>query len=163
DLDNLLSAFSGASTLYGFGGDDHLLGAFFAGQKNVLIGGPGDDYYESVGPEDTIVELPNEGYDTVEITIPNYVLPENFEGMVLTAGVTAYGNGADNKIQMFGAGNGATVHALGGNDHFFTGFGTHTLDGGDGDDTTYFNNSIDTFTVTDFGSKIVVASKNGSD
>ena len=114
--DNSLSAGSGNDTLDGGTGND------------TLAGGTGNDTYgvDSLGA--AIIELADEGLDTVQSSI-NYSLGANVENLTLTgtANLNATGNTADN----FLIGNTGANLLTGG-------AGNDTLDGGAGNDTYRF-------------------------
>ncbi len=104
---NWLFGNSGKDTLIGRGGNDHLDGA---GGGDQLIGGTGDDGY-IVRPGDSVLELANEGIDTIHTGISFYQLPDNVENLDMQGDV-GFGNGADNGL----SGNWVQLYGLGGND-----------------------------------------------
>jgi Ca2+-binding RTX toxin-like protein len=152
-LANVINGNSGDNVLDGLGGVD------------TLIGGQGDDYYiadvEFVGApslEDTLVENPGEGIDTVivlgpvdanDVPLPSpsaftYALPADFENAYLyDAGVSA----PDDALWLFNANGNALANTLVGNgaSNVLLGFdendtleghgGADNLDGGAGNDT----------------------------
>ncbi len=66
--------------------------------SDTMIGGPGDDLYIDNDPfeslnyqPDSIIELENEGYDTIDARTYNYQLPDHVERLVLQATSTWYG------------------------------------------------------------------------
>ena len=159
ELDNLIYGSSGKDMLYGLDGNDSL-NSFGGG--DTFYGGPGDDLYDvSVG--DVAIELPGEGIDQITTFLPTFVLPANIENLEAKfSSAQAYGNELDNKITVAG-GAGAAAFGLGGNDTLNGGIGSDTLDGGAGDDTAVFSQNLDDYTLTDFGSKIVVSGPDGAD
>ncbi|MBV1691748.1 calcium-binding protein [Novosphingobium sp. G106] len=71
--DNLLTGNSTANQLFGYGGNDK------------MIGGNGDDTYYVESSGDVVVELPGEGNDLVVTTV-SYTLAANVERLTLAAG-----------------------------------------------------------------------------
>jgi len=110
---------------------------------DTLVGGKGDDLY-SVGDGDIVVELPNEGNDTIT-TLLDYALPENVENLIFSLNspaVLGIGNELDNVI-------------LGAPDHG-GGDGDNILDGGEGNDVLIGGASIPSFTETGDGSDLLI-------
>ncbi|HET9565695.1 MAG TPA: VCBS domain-containing protein, partial [Mycobacterium sp.] len=104
-----------------------------SGGPNTLVGLDGDDLYYVNNAADVVVEVPNEGFDSV-ITSLSYDLSANaanVEALYLTgSGLTGTGNSDANTL----------VNA-----------GANTLTGGDGNDTFVFSaGSANGATVTDF-------------
>jgi Ca2+-binding RTX toxin-like protein len=83
---NIITGNSGNNTLNGGAGAD------------TLIGGLGDDTYVIDDAGDLIVENADEGIDTVQTGLNNYVLDSNFENLTLTGAsvLTGTGNALDN-------------------------------------------------------------------
>ena len=120
---------------------------------DTMAGGLGDDryYVESVG--DLIVELAGQGYDTANLWINNYALPDNVERLNLVEGSAARngtGNAQDNTINgnsvanfLTGGAGIDTLTALAGNDTLDGGLGADKLYGGLGDDTYLVDNTGD--------------------
>jgi Ca2+-binding RTX toxin-like protein len=129
-------------------GDDILRGT---GGAEDLVGGAGNDTYH-LSPGDHVVELADEGQDTVYSSI-THVLGDNVEDLTLigNAAVNATGNllgnrltgnGAANLIagntgldRLFGGGGGDTLSGGLDNDLLEGGNGNDWLDGGQGIDT----------------------------
>ena len=125
-------------------------GDFFIGTQypDIMIGGLGNDTYNiSAGGQDTIVELPGEGEDTVVYRGfsfsrpgPTYTLPANFENLRLVTqpgGLFApWSNGIGNELDNIISGDDAvnTIRGMGGNDQIYGGGHGDTLYGGTGDD-----------------------------
>jgi len=119
--------------LYGRGGDDFLLGD------------KGNDTYWVEDSGDTVVELENEGTDTVRSSV-SWVLGEHLENLVLTssASINGTGNNLKNKIT--------------GNDF------ANVLDGGGDQDTLIGGKGSDTYIIDHLQDKIIeVASKTDVD
>ncbi|WP_149536094.1 calcium-binding protein [Siccirubricoccus phaeus] len=108
-----LSGSAGNDALYGEDGNDSLDGGSGA---NTLAGGTGEDTYIIRSAADVVVELPNQGQDTIRTTI-SLTLPGNIEILVLEIGAGA----------LSGTGNGQADTLIGNES-------ANTLDGGDGDD-----------------------------
>jgi Ca2+-binding RTX toxin-like protein len=130
DGDDQLFGGSGDDNLQGGAGDDLLDGG--AG-KDRMSGGLGDDTYVVDLASDAVIELADEGFDTVQTTLASYTLSANVENL-LYAGT---GNFA-------GTGN-ALANILSG------GAGIDTLTGAAGDDVFSFTAAnANNDTVTDF-------------
>lgn len=131
---NTLIGNAGADYLIGLGGDDVLDGG--TGAANTLQGGLGDDRYIVRASGDSLVELANEGIDSVETTLGVFRLGTHFENLsyIGAAAFTGLGNALDNRIV---GGSGAdSLLGYGGNDYLEGGAGAaNTLIGGLGDDT----------------------------
>ena len=160
--DDQLMGESGNDALFGRDGNDQLLGMDGAdlldgGAGNDLLdggagidkltGGTGDDTYVVDNVADTVIELANEGLDTVRTTLTTYQLADNFENLVMLAPdqiqqrMVAVGNELDNSLttgnsndQLFGGG---------GNDLLDGGAGADLLAGGSGDDIYIVDNAAD--------------------
>jgi Ca2+-binding RTX toxin-like protein/subtilisin-like proprotein convertase family protein len=137
---NTLNGTAGADKLYGMGGNDTLRG--YAGDDlldggsgyDTMYGGAGDDTYIVNSTGDRVVELANEGIDTVRSSV-SLTLPANVENLVLTgtSSLTGTGNELDNTITGNSAAN--RLYGRGGNDTLNGGAGNDTLYGEAGDDT----------------------------
>ena len=124
-----LSGGDGADLLHGNGGNDTLLGGaggdLLRGGAGVdsMVGGAGGDFYYVDNELDVMVELADEGVDTVFSEVNIHLLQDHIENIVLEGDVVefAVGNSIDNIIsinQEFAATN-------------------VTLAGGDGNDTIF--------------------------
>lgn len=110
-----------ANTLQGGAGDDRLVGG---GGGDTMVGGTGNDIYGVDNAGDTVIELANEGDDTVIATV-DYTLPANVETLELRGhAIRGTGNNLDNVI----TGNDEDNILDGGG-------GLDVLSGGDGNDT----------------------------
>ena len=121
-----------ASILEGDDGNDLLVSASFKNQygNDLLIGGRGDDSYV-VYQGDTIIELTNQGHDTVT-AYSNFTLPDNVEDLYAAMdGIALTGNSGANRI--VGTNNTWGMRGMGGDD-WLSGI-TTSADGGDGIDT----------------------------
>ncbi|WP_320055887.1 hypothetical protein [Desulfuromonas thiophila] len=127
--DNALSGGEGDDELYGGAGADTLTGG---SGSDTLYGEAGDDTYVIDSIEDTLVELADEGNDTVESSV-DYTLIDHIENLALTgSATTAVGNALDNSL----TGNDLDNSLDGGS-------GDDVLSGGDGDDTYFTDASGD--------------------
>lgn len=157
DGDDQIYGESGNDALFGRDGNDELAGMdgndlLDGGLGNDLLdggagddemtGGAGDDTYivDSIG--DTVIELANEGVDTVKSAI-NYTLAATLENLTLTgtSALNGTGNAQDNVLIGNSAAN--TLIGLDGNDRLDGGAGADTLIGGTGDDVYIVDNAGD--------------------
>ena len=135
EMANLLTGDSGRDTLIGGAGNDTLHGG---GGIDHLAGGTGDDLYHVDSRSDVVVELFNEGIDTVRAS-SSFTLSSNLENLILEEGgdYTAGGNSLSNHIW----GNS-------GNNILAGGLGSDTLEGGLGNDVYVLSDSLDTIIDT---------------
>ena len=141
---NLLDGGDGNDTVFGGAGNDSLYGG--AGSDSML-GGAGNDVYRVGLTTDVVVELANEGTDTVEAVNTSYTLSDHVENLVLTGAayyINATGNALANQITGNWGYNLLTGGA--GNDTIDGGEGADTAVGGTGDDTYIVNSSADIIT-----------------
>jgi Ca2+-binding RTX toxin-like protein len=149
--DNPIRGSGGQDILHGLGGDDNLSG-FGGGDE--LYGGTGDDLYDLYANEiDTkVIELANEGIDTVWTGLATYTLPDNVENLITVH--IGIGNALDNDIDSTG---GAELRGLGGNDTLRVHLQDAVIDGGEGEDTAVFTGNLADWSVLDRGDKVVLA------
>jgi Ca2+-binding RTX toxin-like protein len=144
---------------YGSSGNDDVVGN--AGNNRLdggmgtdfLMGGAGDDVYVLADGGDTILEIANEGNDTVYATF-TATLAANVENLFLTASVAVdgTGNALDNALT---GGSGVNVlTGLAGND---------TLDGSGGADRLVGGSGNDTYVVDHAGDIVVELPSEGID
>jgi len=116
--------------LYGQGGEDELRGD---GGDDEMYGGTSNDTYWVNSAGDEVIEVSNEGTDTVNVSsLDDYTLTANVENLTLLTGVNGTGNGLQNRI----IGNliGNILDGAGGAD---------TLEGRQGNDTYIVDNAND--------------------
>jgi Ca2+-binding RTX toxin-like protein len=150
DGDDVLVGKQNGDLLIGGAGNDVLDG----GQNlDTLIGGSGDDRYIVLEAGDILVELPDQGIDTVQAALAVYVLPADFEDLALTGpwNATGVGNAGAN-----------TLTGTPGNDSLFGGEGGDTLAGGAGIDRLAGGAGDDTYRV-DLADVVDEAAGEGTD
>jgi Ca2+-binding RTX toxin-like protein len=93
-----------------------------SGVANQMTGTSGNDLFTVDSPGDTILELSNNGIDTIE-TFLSYNLPQNVENLTLTGYLpsTLHGNDLTNILRGNSANN--SLHAAKGNDSLYGGLG----------------------------------------
>jgi Ca2+-binding RTX toxin-like protein len=123
DGDDLLWAGSGTDSLSGGAGNDVLYSSLTG--LSTLAGGAGNDVYEIHRSDDTIVENPGEGIDTIW-TDTSYTMSANVENMYLVGSINGTGNAGDNTIVGYGVGNN-TINGGAGNDLLYGGAGNDTF------------------------------------
>jgi len=141
-----VSGLAGNDTLTGLAGDDTLDGG--AGDDS-MVGGLGDDTYYVDSTGDKVVELANQGTDTVvsdiSLSLAKVANVENWVG-IGSANIAATGNTLGNAL----TGNSGSNTIDGG-------LGNDTLTGGAGADTFVFSSKLaatNTDTITDFVSGV---------
>jgi Ca2+-binding RTX toxin-like protein len=139
NLANILAGVEGNDTLEGRGGNDTLDGG--AGTDR-LVGGLGDDVYILDATLDTVVELANQGIDTIRTTRANLALMANVENIIATNTIahSLVGNALNNAIT--GNVGTDTLNGGAGNDTLDGGAGLDRLIGGAGNDL-YFHTAGD--------------------
>jgi len=136
--DDALYGQAGIDTLNGGNGADRLDGGAGA---DVLTGGAGNDTYVVDNAGDAVIELTNQGLDTVLTDLYSYTLTANVEDLYGTASTTQLltGNSLRNTI-VAGSGN-DVLNGGGDNDILVGNAGNDRLTGGTGSDTFVFNNN----------------------
>src|SRR5262245_54223946 len=141
--DDRLISFQGNDILYGDDGDDFLSSAHESGGigTSTLIGGSGNDAYEIDGLSDVVVEMEQEGIDTVGSMI-SYTLPDAVDNLTLRGLLlTGVGNNLNNILT-----GGSSLEGLGGDDILS---GSGRLDGGIGNDILRGGSSLSYFSEDD--------------
>ena len=143
DAANRLHGGAGDDTLSGAGGADTLEAG---GGADSMAGGLGDDTYLVDAEGSIVLELPDQGQDTVHAGF-SWTLGAHVEALVLTGTVAIDGTG--NALANRLAGNDAANHLAGGARHdLLEGWGgADTLDGGAGADTLVGGSGDDTYIV----------------
>jgi len=139
--DDSLYGFDGNDTIYGYNGNDFIDGGL---GNDVLYGGQGDDVYIVDSTSDSIIELVNQGIDSIQSSVTyNLNASVNVENLTLTgtAAINGFGNPLDNIIVGNSADN--LLYGYSGNDTLNGGAGGDTMNGGFGDDIYYVDNSLD--------------------
>jgi Ca2+-binding RTX toxin-like protein len=157
---NSLNGGLGDDTLYGFDGDDTLNGADGSDQ---LTGGLGNDIYFVDSQLDSVLELTNQGIDTVCASTTLDLLPAFIESLVLveTAGsISGFGNDMNNL--MLGNSSNNSLNGSTGNDSISSLNGDDTLDGGAGIDTLIGGAGNDFYLVDNLNDIITEDSISGS-
>ena len=151
---NLLSGLGGVDILYGGDGNDTLNGG--AG-GDIMTGGNGNDTYILSAIGDIIVEVADQGTDTIQAAF-SHVLATNFENLTLTGAgdINGTGNAVANVIT--GTLGINVLSGLDGNDTLIAGAGDDTLDGGAGDDSMAGGTGADTYYVDSASDKVVEVS-----
>ena len=151
--DDDLTGTPGDDVLRGLGGNDRLNGGAGA---DTLEGGPGNDIYFVDQGGDVVLELINEGFDSV-YTVGTYALAEGSHVEFLattatgsTAALSLYGNGFANTILandgnnfVSGGGGDDFIMAFGGDDIIDGGTGADVMEGGSGNDIYYVDSVSD--------------------
>ena len=140
-LNNSITGNSGNNILNGGTGAD------------TMRGGLGNDTYYVDNTGDRVIEVLNEGTDTVRSTI-TYTLPNHVENLILegTANINGTGNTLNNNITGNSGSN--ILNGGGGND---------TLNGGTGSDRMVGGNGNDTYYVDNTGDRVIENANSGTD
>lgn len=133
DLD--LVGTSAADKLEGNVGNDTLDGGT---GRDTLIGADGDDLYIVDNTGDKIIELANQGDDSVESSV-NFTLPKNVENLTLIGNKVINGTGNELDNLLIGNDKNNKLSGGAGADKLEGGKGNDTLTGGTGSDTFVFN------------------------
>ena len=142
DLNNILVGNTGNNILRGMDGDDILDGGLGA---DIMYGGTGNDTYYVDNVNDKVVELSNEGYDTVISSVTYSLTGGHVEKLVLTGSSdlnatgnslanTLVGNSGNNTLNG-GAGNDILTGGAGSDTAIYTLLAANDARGGNGSDT----------------------------
>ena len=158
NLANVIIGNATANTLVGNGGNDILDGGV---GNDVMTGGEGNDEYYRRDGGDSIVELANQGADTIHAalttTLPNHVeilrldlTNASIDGTGNGLNNTLVGNAGENLLQglggidlLYGEGGEDTLEGGSGGDLLDGGAGIDWMDGGSGDDYIVVDNESD--------------------
>ncbi|EGV38801.1 VWA domain-containing protein [Neisseria weaveri] len=155
EANNELFGLNGNDRLFGGKGDDALYGGNGADH---MEGGEGSDRYYVDHEADAVIEVADEGTDTVYSNI-THTLADNVENLVLTGSgrLKGYGNDLDNHITsnnrdnyLFGGAGSDTLIGNSGHDILDGGTENDIMRGGAGNDTYYVDDSGDV-AVENFG------------
>ncbi|MEP5731646.1 MAG: tandem-95 repeat protein [Sulfitobacter sp.] len=113
---NVLTGGTSRDNLFGYDGDDLLIGG--DGAANQLIGGTGDDTYRVTAVGDSVIEYDGEGTDTVETNLTTYTLRDNVENLDLLSPDDATGTGNALANELTGGAGDDTLTGLEGADLF---------------------------------------------
>jgi Ca2+-binding RTX toxin-like protein len=127
---NILSGEAGDDSLFGQGGDDFLDGGAGA---DYLVGGLGNDTYYIDNLNDTVLELIQEGIDTVNSSI-TYTLDLNLENLNLIGTESIDGSGNQQNNVLIGNVSSNILNGDIGEDTIYGNNGNDTLFGGEGND-----------------------------
>jgi serralysin len=158
DGNDRLDGGAGNDSLVGWTGNDTMLGG--AGNDTLsggvgtdsLLGGGGNDLYIVDMSVDVVVELANEGDDTVQAT-SSVIVGDHVENITLLGSISAFGTGGNtaNRIvgnsannALSGLGGADTLEGNDGNDSLLGGDGNDSLSGGGGNDTLNGGTGLDT-------------------
>jgi Ca2+-binding RTX toxin-like protein len=159
--------FAGSGLSPRTGSDDVLDGGLGA---DTMIGGMGDDIYYVDSADDLVVELSNEGYDTVYSTAGSYTMADNVEevDLVGTDAQTVVGNDSSNLINGSDAANliidgsgDDVIYGWGGNDAIKAGLGNDLVRAGVGDDVVF--GDLDKGNTVNFGGNDTIFGEAGND
>jgi Ca2+-binding RTX toxin-like protein len=157
ELDNRIIGNSLDNTLEGGAGADTLDGGV---GRDALFGGTGNDTYVVGSAGDRVIELADEGIDTV-LSSTDHSLAANVENLILDRAFNAaqedprfgVGNALDNQITARGAGDQVLIGDA----------GNDTLDGGQGADILIGGSGNDTYVVDNAGDQVFEGAGQGHD
>ena len=172
ELDNVLTGNGAANTLRGYAGDDSLDGkggndTLIGGEGNDTLnggsgsdqmhGGAGDDLYIVDNVNDAVVELADEGTDTIQASV-TYTLGANVENLTLTGSGANTGSGNELDNVLIGNSAANTLRGYAGDDYLDGKGGNDTMIGGQGNDTYVVGSTGDVVTeLADEGVDTVIS------
>ncbi len=151
-IDNpILAGGPGDDLIEGLAGNDVLDGG---PGNDTMAGGAGDDTYILRDPGDVIIELADEGHDTVRSHVTT-ILGADLEDLALlgSGALDGWGNDAANLITGNAADN--AIFGEGGNDTLIGQAGNDTLNGGTGADLMQGGDGSDTYAVDNAGDRVM--------
>ena len=160
ELPDFIQAFGGNDTLIGGAGNDTLQGGVGV---DSMVGGTGDDLYLVNVTADVVVELADEGIDTVD-SAATYTLSANVENLILRSGfgnINGTGNASGNVLTGNEGAN--LLSGLDGNDTLSGNAGNDTLNGGTGADSMVGGMGNDLYFVDDAGDQVTELAGGGAD
>ena len=160
-LANTIIGGNGADTLFGLSGNDSLDGGLGIDRMH---GGRGDDTYTYTAG-DTIIELENEGTDTILVANQGLTMPDHVENLTLTENTAVlpiflYGNDEDNT--MIGTENGESLSGMYGDDTLYGGGGNDLLNGGEGGNFIVAGDGDDVIALQDSRDYVLAGEGNDS-
>jgi Ca2+-binding RTX toxin-like protein len=120
----------GQDYLEGNGGSDRLEGGAGA---DTMVGGAGNDTYLVDDPGDQVIEVGDNGNDTVESSVTFSLVGTTVEDLTLTGANDLDGTGNELNNTITGNGGINRLDGKGGTDHLIGGIGNDVLAGGTGD------------------------------
>ncbi|MDZ4280055.1 MAG: peroxidase family protein [Hydrogenophaga sp.] len=160
ELPDFIQAFGGNDTLIGGAGNDTLQGGVGV---DSMVGGTGDDLYLVNVTADVVVELADEGIDTVD-SAATYTLSANVENLILRSGFgNINGNGNASGNVLTGNEGANLLSGLDGNDTLIGNAGNDTLNGGTGADSMVGGMGNDLYFVDDAGDQVTELAGGGAD
>jgi Ca2+-binding RTX toxin-like protein len=168
---DILTGGSGDDVLRGLGGNDTLDGGT---GNDTMTGGSGDDTYVVDSANDKVIELANDGTDTVLTALATYRLGANVENLTFTYSDTGAHRGIGNELNnvitggagadtLLGMDGNDVLMGLGGADTLNGGAGNDTLDGGMGADTMIGGTGDDRYIVDNTGDVVRESAGAGTD
>lgn len=150
DGNNFIEGNNGNDLLYGGGGNDTFDNNFNGtGGNDTMYGGDGDDaYYINWGELDKVIELADQGNDTVYVR-GDFTLGSNLENLFIENGGIGKGNELNNTItstsysSLYGFAGDDTLTGSNDEDFLDGGTGNDTMRGGEGHDTYMVDSAFD--------------------
>ena len=159
DGNDTLNGGDGADNLNGGAGNDLLSGGLGA---DSMAGGAGNDSYEFDDAGDTVIELADEGMDTVTASV-DATLSEGVERLILSGLADLKGTGNDLANTIDGNAGANQIAGLDGADTLNGGGGNDTLDGGTGNDRMSGGTGDDLYVIDAASDLVIEAAGGGAD